>query len=58
MQELIKSIEKKQMAKQPAVYGPGDTISVSSGLKKVTRKEFSCFRVLLFRSAEPALVPQ
>ena len=34
MQELMRSIEKKQMANRKVDYGPGDTITVSFRIKE------------------------
>lgn len=50
MQDIIKSVEKKQMAKHAVEYGPGDTISVSFRIKEGDKERVQQFQGVVIQT--------
>ena len=44
MQDIIRAVEKKQMVKETAEYGPGDTINVSFKIKEGDKERVQQFQ--------------
>lgn len=44
MQDIIRAVEKKQMAKRDVEYGPGDTINVSFKIKEGDKERVQQFQ--------------
>ena len=50
MQDIIKSIEKKQMVKQDTEYCPGDTINVSFKIKEGDKERIQQFQGVIIQT--------
>ncbi len=50
MQELMRSIEKKQMANRKIDYGPGDTITVSFRIKEGEKERIQQFQGIVIQT--------
>ena len=50
MQEILKAVEKKQMAKRTIEYQPGDTISVSFRIKEGDKERIQQFQGVVIQT--------
>jgi large subunit ribosomal protein L19 len=50
VQEILRAIEKKQMAKQTAVYATGDTVNVSFRIKEGDKERIQQFQGVVIQT--------
>lgn len=50
MQEIMKAVERKQMAKRTIEYNPGDTISVSFRIKEGDKERIQLFQGVVIQT--------
>ncbi len=50
MQDIIKAVEKKQMAKRTVEYNPGDTINVSFRIKEGDKERIQQFQGVVIQT--------